>query len=54
MENLKPCPFCGCTDIKVISNDTNDIFFVSCEACESSGSCKSDPEWAIKAWNDRK
>lgn len=56
-EKLKPCPFCGSSDIKLNYWDTNGKWCVFC----GNNRCRINPETydycrkaeAIKAWNRR-
>ena len=54
MEELKPCPFCGCDDVQII--DQGNFSFVECEGClaafyQREACCIEDN---IAAWNRRK
>lgn len=53
---LKPCPFCGGTDVASDCNGEND-FDVTCLNCKSgtisAGPSKEDRTSAIAAWNTR-
>ena len=46
---LKPCPFCGSNDVKVVSG----MNFVACYECESDSGVYDSKEEAVKAWNRR-
>lgn len=59
---LKPCPFCGSTDVKLVGSHTNDDCYSSyysyrvfCRNCGARGAEKRDEEkpLAIRAWNRR-
>lgn len=51
--NLKPCPFCGSTDICGYLQTEEFVFYVMCEKCESmTGVYKTEDE-AWMAWNRR-
>ena len=58
---LKPCPFCGSTNVKIVGNHTNDdcgwyySYYVFCRDCGARGAEKRDEEkpLAIRAWNRR-
>lgn len=63
-EKLKPCPFCGSTDIKFAVFDAEDEGSVLCMTCKKCGACGPimDPmpndgelefQQATKAWNRR-
>ena len=51
MIELKPCPFCGSTDVRVIG----DWFkkWVQCQDCCAHSGLKDDKEEAAKAWSRR-
>ena len=62
---LKPCPFCGCSTNKVgIRNQHDKGYKVVCGNCGASGTYVTIKDWhdnkmiaqgqAIKAWNQRK
>ena len=54
MAELKPCPFCGCTDIRV-ARDTDAIIErhrAICFKC-SAQMYRGTAEKAIEAWNRR-
>lgn len=56
MAELKPCPFCGGTDLRVMGGIGK---YVKCRSCEASsghlpgGACSADERTAIGAWNTR-
>lgn len=45
---LKPCPFCGGTEIEM-----EDNAYMRCTSCGASSGWKYDPVEAIEAWNNR-
>lgn len=49
---LKPCPFCGSTNLVV---DSSDMYrwYVECWDCEADGPFADDEGLAIEAWNKR-
>ena len=53
MNHLKPCPFCGCTDVNVI--DKGNFSFIECSGClgafyqREACSCEDN----VEAWNKR-
>lgn len=49
---LKPCPFCGSTDIKPHNHEREPINWFVCGRCsaEGPGGLKEDP---VKLWNKR-
>ena len=49
---LKPCPFCGSTDVAVIGNDDR-LFNVECSDCGILGPVSSSYEYAVLYWNNR-
>jgi Lar family restriction alleviation protein len=54
---LKPCPFCGSTNVRLWKGQTvgtgdNGIRFVRCFECGSRGPFSEQSE-AIDAWNKR-
>ena len=54
MEELKPCPFCGCEDIRAV-RDTEAIIErhrAVCFKC-SAQMYRGTPEKVIEAWNRR-
>lgn len=62
VESLLPCPFCGNTDVKVMTAYEFDFgcdheFVVCCSAlndgCGAGGGVRDTKEDAIKAWNRR-
>ena len=56
-EELKPCPFCGSTDIRIknisLASSTRLPFWAHCASCGADGPHKSDFGYAIAAWNFR-
>lgn len=52
-EELKPCPFCGHYDIRIIKNSTGDVWYVSCFTCGCSTGGDVVKDMAIAAWNRR-
>ena len=59
-EKLKPCPFCGSTDLHITAQeaiDNTDILFIHCKNCDACGPSveegKDEYEEAIAAWNKR-
>lgn len=66
-EELKPCPFCGSNNIRVIEEIQGDTewvtnIFVYCNNCHAYGPCSynlitdviKERELAIKKWNEAK
>ena len=59
MEQLKPCPFCGCTDICDYSNAGLAIgpksicYGLFCVECDASTGWHNTLDEAVKAWNRR-
>lgn len=60
-ENIKPCPFCGSTEIHIVEwvSNGHEIALVECMVCEAkTRGFKKDPiesheKKAIMAWNRR-
>ena len=52
-EELKPCPFCGATNIE--PDYVNVPYGLECKSCGASGppDSQQDPDEAIAAWNQR-
>ena len=48
---LKPCPFCGSTEIKV--DDDQGFYFVYCDQCVCETAKYVTEDKAIEAWNRR-
>jgi Lar family restriction alleviation protein len=46
---MLPCPFCGSTKTRWIS----DLWFVACDMCGATGPSNSKQELAEAAWNVR-
>lgn len=49
---LKPCPFCGSTNLS-LTESLDMYMFVNCEICNSAGPSKKTGNEAIEAWNHR-
>ena len=58
MVKIKPCPFCGSTDVEIqagrsdISKDF-ELFNVECLSCNGKGGERNDITRAIECWNRR-
>jgi Lar family restriction alleviation protein len=50
-EELKPCPFCGGTDVEAI--DQQGVAWVLCKSCSVDGPFGSTAEEATAVWNHR-
>lgn len=54
-EELKPCPFCGSTDVHIHEKETKTFSYICCYECLASfwqqEAC--DVEDNIEAWNRR-
>lgn len=50
-EKLKPCPFCGSSDVKVL--DIGQIFKVQCKVCFVDINGYWTREEAERVWNTR-
>lgn len=52
--NIKPCPFCGSTDVSVKNVVRRPTWYVECGGCEVEGPASYDsPENATHQWNTR-
>lgn len=49
-EKLKPCPFCGCKNIRLWETTSP---WVQCEKCLSSAATGYTKEEAVENWNRR-
>lgn len=47
MMELKPCPFCGSSNLSVVIDYKNDENYVTCKDCEASG--PHYPGWDVGA-----
>ena len=55
MTELKPCPFCGSTDVE-IRNDERDCCYIQCLVCDawvSTGVFEPSYEDIVELWNRR-
>lgn len=52
-EELKPCPFCGSSDVVLQNLTDEDDNYVSCNSCEVQQIATHTRDMAIKAWNRR-
>lgn len=55
MENeLKPCPFCGNKEVRLVDNISElGYAWVSCPKCYTEGPTKDANKEAMEAWNSR-
>lgn len=53
MDELKPCPFCGCTDLEPIK--LGGVWMVHCQNydCSADGPLDLGKSGAIEKWNER-
>jgi len=51
MEELKPCPFCGCTAVEIFPTLARGIFAVRCAACHMYGPHSENEDCAVERWN---
>lgn len=52
MAKLKPCPFCGRTELEIVIVYGED-YYVGCLTCTACGQSCETYEEAIEAWNRR-
>jgi Lar family restriction alleviation protein len=53
-DELKPCPFCGCKDVRVQDHRfVKDVFSVTCWSCPADMTGFPTEQDAIAAWNRR-
>jgi Lar family restriction alleviation protein len=45
MSNLKPCPFCGSTDL--ITNNCSNNYYIECDNCGAFGPSSIDPAFSM-------
>lgn len=50
-EKLKPCPFCGSTDL--CDGYTAKMRYIACFECSAEGPLEKTKKQAIDAWNKR-
>ncbi|MGS3871474.1 Lar family restriction alleviation protein [Escherichia coli] len=50
-DNVKPCPFCGCSSIRV--REISNNYRACCNSCETSVAFQESEEAAVKRWNSR-
>ena len=55
MAELKPCPFCGSTELTMwrIKYPKSHKYFVECDKCHWCGKTKLFKRMAKRAWNRR-
>lgn len=55
MQTLKPCPFCGASDVKLIRRKLSEMSWVSCNACglDAPSETGDTNEKAVAYWNTR-
>ena len=54
--HLKPCPFCGSTDVKLVSSDDKSYVSVTCKDCNvwvDHLFCDLSEEQMVALWNRR-
>lgn len=52
MEELKPCPFCGCNKVQIRTLGSFN-YHAWCPKCRASSAIFEEPIDALTAWNDR-
>lgn len=55
IDKLKPCPFCGSSNIKLVDSPLGIIgaYYCVCNRCNINTAVYTSKEKAIKAWNRR-
>ena len=53
VEELKPCPFCGSSNIVADGQTSLKDSYVSCNECDADGPMRERKQEAIDAWNRR-
>ena len=51
MEELKPCPFCGCTAVEIYPTLARGFFAARCAACHMYGPHSENEDCAVERWN---
>lgn len=52
---FKPCPFCGSTDVRIMSSDEIHppiIYWIQCDPCDAQGSICKTREKALSDWDN--
>lgn len=52
-EDLKPCPFCGANDVKLLMMPDTNRYVGICRYCGAQACSKSTKKIAAAAWNTR-
>jgi Lar family restriction alleviation protein len=52
MEEIKPCPFCGCKEVEICRTNINACW-VRCNGCGSDSNSNPTRKTAIEIWNNR-
>lgn len=50
---LKSCPFCGHSDIRMHKNSAGDVWYIHCNGCGCRTGGAVVKDMAIEAWNKR-
>uniref|UniRef100_C6BC92 Restriction alleviation protein, Lar family n=1 Tax=Ralstonia pickettii (strain 12D) TaxID=428406 RepID=C6BC92_RALP1 len=53
MNDLLPCPFCGCTINLIEASNGHESHFVFCDGCGAEGPAAKDRPYAVERWNTR-
>lgn len=53
MTEMKPCPFCGCSDIKCVYDDQFEVWFINCPTCNVWATNEDSEEELTETWNRR-
>ena len=52
-DELKPCPFCGSTDLEWSNLGENDDWYVCCKSCDIQQIANYTKQVAFERWNNR-
>lgn len=53
MTELKPCPFCGSSDIEINLGYEEAYYQIDCESCDLRAFFFDEKKESIKKWNTR-
>jgi|GEM_PF-3638029 len=52
-EDLKPCPFCACSHIRIFSHNAGFQYYAECDDCSAIGPLLTQKQFVIDCWNRR-